>query len=184
MTDAHQPGDQARALLAIQLGSAHPGPDPGPPASDAELAQLVEQRLPFARRQQVIRQLLDNPTLFQQWLNLAEAAHGLMPATTLASAPPRLRLWSWLGGGLALAGAFSLGLMLAPSSAPPGQLLIPGETHQPAERAGTADYQPGTALKQDCVPLTHPASGLQGELCRDPDEPDVWHWRAAERPPR
>lgn len=182
MTDTHHPGDQARALLAMQLGSTHSGPDPGPPASDAELAQLVEQRLPFARRQQIIRQLLDNPTLFQQWLNLAEAAHGLKPATTPINARSRLRLWSWLGGGLALAGAFSLGLVLAPS-APTGPLLIPGGTYQPAERAGTADYQPGTK-EQDCVPLIHPSTGVEGQLCPDVDEPDRWIWRAAGRPPR
>lgn len=176
--------DQARALLALHLDQPQADQAMGDPVSEEDLARMAEGRLPFARRQQVVAQLSRQPDTLQRWLNLMEASRGLASPAEAPASRSSYRFWQWLGTGLALSGAFALGMVMAlgPNPAQP-QLLQPGGIHQAPERAAQAQHgEPAP----ECIALAHPQTGEAGVLCPasgNDGTHDHWVWRAQELEP-
>lgn len=184
-----QADDQRLALAALSLSRRLGGPATQTAVSDEDLAQLANRQLPFARRQDILSRLLDDPGGLQRWLNLMEATEGL--AAPAVSAPKRrLRAfggWRPLAGALALGGAYAMGMMTpaflaslaAPSTPPPVRTVAsppPASTAAPATPVAT-DEPP-------CVEVLHPLLDTPGWMCpvslSDPAAPQVWIWHDAE----
>lgn len=109
---------ETAALLAIHAsrGQAPRGAQP----SAEELAQLLDDRLDFVRKQEIYSHLNANPELYRQWLLLVENCVSV-PATHPVEDRKNTRGQTWLhwltGSGLA-AGAAAL-LLIAPWNANP-----------------------------------------------------------------
>lgn len=189
MSNDRQDLEQAQALLALRIGLSPDGASDAPPVSDQDLAMLVEDRLPFQRKQQVMKQLLHDDGLMRRWLSVSEAVQGLAEpqAEQSEEKTSALAAWwqqwtAWLFSGATSAAALALGLYIG-ASAPPEGFGPPDVTSRsPDAQTGAVEVLPASPLPSSCAELDEPVDGTPGHLCvvdwlaDDDGRHGLWLW--------
>jgi len=138
---------QKQALLALRASHGHLDPQ-GHEPSDEELALLLEDKLDFKRKQQILGHIDANPALFSKWLMLIEGQEDLNTANAPSPASRIQRLREWFTPTrLSLSGTALAGVMAV--------ILLP----QPANYSTRA---PQLAPPPIQPPLTSPGFNTQG----------------------
>ncbi len=112
---------QKQALLALRASHGHLDPQ-GHEPSDEELALLLEDKLDFSRKQQILGHIDANPALFSKWLMLIESQEDLYTANAPSPTSRIQRLREWFTpmrvslSGTALAGVMAIILLPQPAN--------------------------------------------------------------------
>ncbi|WP_226661460.1 hypothetical protein [Microbulbifer aggregans] len=103
------------AAARLALHASRGQPPRGPEPSEEELAQLLDDRLEFSRKQEIYSHLNANPELYRQWLLLAEshAERQAQSGTTENHGKNPFHWLRWFGASSALAGLAAV-LVIAP----------------------------------------------------------------------
>ena len=148
----------AKLGMAASKGSLPDGPVP----SFEELALLIEDKLDFKRRDQILSHINSNTALFKQWINLVE----IMEQGANVSQPKQQKktLLNWLTSWQSLAGgavAATLALVLVWQQ--PSNELIPS-TLTSSPYANNDEMTPSTAASFVSPDIGALAAGIQAAL--------------------